>query len=76
MKSLRSLLHAKLCDKVPPGWLTRDELAAAEGISADTGNLRHLIKQAKAAGLLEEKEFRVPWGNIVRPRAHYRRTSK
>lgn len=73
MTSLRELLQTAKLEKVPTGWLTREQLAKSEGISEVSGSMTILIRDAKRLGLLEEKSFHVRWGRIIRPRPHYRR---
>ncbi len=57
-------------EAVPKGWKTASEVAAELGMCEEMGKVK--CKQLVAAGLAERKEFRVKWGNMVRPRPHYR----
>lgn len=72
--SLRDHLNQRRVDKIPPGWLTRDELAEDQGIAPGSGTLALIIRESKKAGLIEEKKFRTLWGDTVRPRPHFRYT--
>lgn len=70
---LAALVARTKLDKVPPGWLTREQLAKAEGFSSPA-SFHPTLRQALALGYLEMKEFRVHWGpRQIRPRPHYRR---
>ena len=70
--SLRDRVNAAMCDKVPPGWLTLPEIAKRERVGDDY--VRLLVREALACRppLMQKREFRVLWGNLVRKRAHYR----
>jgi predicted DNA-binding ArsR family transcriptional regulator len=71
--NLRQQLLAKRCDKLPPGWMTLEEMGQKEGYSGATA-FRSIANQALDAGLIETKKFRVVWGDLVRARPHYRYT--
>lgn len=72
MKLATLVARAKI-DKVPRGWLDREQLAKAEGFSSAT-SFWPTLRRAIALDLVEVKEFRVLWGGKqVRPRPHYRR---
>jgi len=68
---LKTLLIKNSADKVPPGWMTKDELAKREGFT-DPGSMRKIIADAIKAKLLETREFRVAWGQGIRPRPYFR----
>lgn len=70
--SLRSLVRAAAVDKVPPGWLTKEQMARGEGYTAPRC-FDDTLRRALALGFVEQKEFRVRWGNQERLRPHYRR---
>lgn len=71
---LRTLLVKTAVDKVPAGWMTKDELAASEGFT-DPGSMRKIIADSLKAKLLEAREFRVAWGTGIRPRPYFKYTS-
>ena len=66
-------LLMKRAEKVPEGWKTSAQVAAAMGMCEEMGKVK--CKQLVAAGLAERREFRVKWGKMVRPRPHYRLVS-
>jgi len=68
---LTDRLKAIKCDKIPPGWLNLDQLAANEGF-ASADSFRPVLRDCLAAGLLEVRHFRVIWGAQTRLRPHYR----
>lgn len=71
--SLLARLTAAKADRVPPGWLTLDQLARREGYAQPRCFLR-VRDEALRAGFLERRDFRVLWGNFLRRRTHYRYT--
>lgn len=76
MPSLRAQLNQRRVDKIPAGWLTRDQLAEDQGLAIGSGTLTVVIRDSKRAGLIEERKFRTLWGDTVRPRPHFRYTKK
>lgn len=71
---LKTLLVKNSADKVPAGWMTKDELAASEGFT-DPGSMRKIITEALKEKLLEQREFRVAWGTGIRPRPYFKYTT-
>lgn len=70
---ITQLLEAK-ADKVPREWMSKETLAKREGyVSADA--MAPVLREAVKAGLVEVRQFRVPWGQSVRLRPHYRYAS-
>ena len=63
-------VSANQVEVVPPGWFTPDEIATKLGYCRETGmqKCRELAKQ----GLVERKDYKVQWGQMIRPRPHYR----
>ena len=57
-------------ESVPKGWHSPEEIAEKLGLCREVGmqKCRSLAK----AGLVERKDFRVRWGQGVRPRPYYR----
>jgi hypothetical protein len=76
--SLAEQLRAARGQKVPPGWLTIEQLAVAEGLSAASGhgNFTRTARDAAAAGLLEVRQFRLATATGLRLVRHYRYTAK
>jgi len=58
-------------DKVPKGWRTMREIAAQEGHDASWAKRK--VALLLAAGLWEEKPFRIVTKTGLRPVPHYRR---
>lgn len=73
MISLGKALSQTRIEKVPRGWLTKDQLAKAEGVVGSGGGFNYTVRLAVRAGLLEVKKFRVVWGEGVRARPFFRR---
>lgn len=72
MKLSALVARAKI-DKVPRGWLDREQLAKAEGFSSAT-SFWPTLRKAIALGYVEVKQFTVLWGpNQIRSHPHYRR---
>ena len=57
-------------DSVPPGWHTRQDLMAAQGLGKSVAHKR--IQRGVALGQIERRSFRIFCGNNVRPVPHYR----
>lgn len=57
-------------ETVPAGWFSPEEIAEKLGLCREVGmqKCRSLAK----SGLVERKDFRVQWGQGVRPRPYYR----
>lgn len=56
-------------DKVPPGWLSRQQIEAKTGMKKYFVNRR--MKRLTALGKVKVQVFRVKCGNNVRPMPHY-----
>lgn len=69
---LSLLVTRARCQKIPPGWLTNDQLAAAEGFSS-AYSFKPTLRAALSLGLVKMKTFRVLWGNCARLRPYYHR---
>lgn len=61
-------------DVVPKGWKTTWQLATETNRSL--GQTRKLILQARKAGLIEEKKFRIKCGKLIYPIKHCRKRVK
>ena len=72
LPSLTSLVLRRTLDRVPAGWLTREEFALSEGYSCGD-SARPILIRAVNLGIVERKEFRVIWGNQSKMRPYYRR---
>lgn len=55
---------------VPPGYYAPEEIAGKLGLCREVGMQK--CRDLARAGLVERKDFRVPWGKGVRLRPHYR----
>lgn len=57
-------------DEIPANWIDYDQFAEKMGyckaVAAD--KLRKLV----ATGIAEKRDFRVKWGNTIRPRPYFR----
>jgi predicted ArsR family transcriptional regulator len=63
----------KNVDVIPPGWLTSDEVAEKFGVQRSQAI--KLLKDMRADGLIEVKQFRVVINKeygVARPQMHYR----
>jgi hypothetical protein len=75
MPSLSAKLARQKAERIPPGWLSAEQLAVKENYST-VESLRHSLPRFIKAGLLETRQFRVSWGTYTRLKTHYRYTSK
>ena len=63
-------VSANQVEVVPPGWFTPDEIAIKLGYCRETG--MHKCREMAKQGLVERRDFKVQWGQMIRPRPHYR----
>jgi len=61
-------------DVVPKGWKTSEQLA--KEINRSLSQTRKLLLQARKAGLIEEKTFRIKCGKVIYPIKHCRQRIK
>lgn len=74
---LTALIASRRADRVPKGWRTAEQMAAAEGNVTSDGHFHYTLKRAVAAGILERRAFRlVNRANAARAVLHYRYTRK
>lgn len=74
---LADLIAARRAERVPKGWRTAAQMAAAEGNVTSDGHFHYTLQRAVAAGILERRAFRlVNRANAARPVLHYRYTRK
>ena len=63
-------MDGRRVDKVPKGWETLREIAAAEGIKPESA--RRKLNDAVAAGYVEARKFRVWTGKQMAMVTHWR----
>jgi hypothetical protein len=61
-------------ETVPPGWHTPEEIAEKLGYCKEVA--MHKCREMAKVGMVERRDFKVAWGQIVRPRPHYRLIKK
>lgn len=57
-------------EEVPPGWLDYDAFALKMGTCREVAAAR--LRSLARAGLCERREFKVKWGDFIRPRPFFR----
>ena len=61
-------------ETVPPGWHTPEEIAEKLGYCKEVAMQK--CREMAKVGMVERRDFKVQWGQIVRPRPHYRLIKK
>lgn len=74
LKDIQIALDKRRVDVVPKGWKTSEQLAKETGRTTST--VRKIIIQARKAGLIEEKTFRIKCGKVIYPIKHCRQRIK
>ncbi|NBR71858.1 MAG: hypothetical protein EBT75_07185 [Proteobacteria bacterium] len=59
---------------VPEGWFTPEQVAEKLGYCTKTGMVK--CRDMVRLGMAEKRDFRVQWGQMIRPRPHYRLVKK
>lgn len=57
-------------EAVPQGWVDYDKFAVAMGLCREVAAQK--LRVLARLGLAERRDFRVRWGNVIRPRPYFR----
>jgi len=57
-------------EQVPPGWVDYDQFARKMGTCREVAAMK--LRALARAGLCERRDFRVKWGDFIRPRPFFR----
>jgi hypothetical protein len=57
-------------EEVPPGWLNYEQFAEKMGTCTEVAAAR--LRALARAGLCERREFKVKWGDFIRPRPFFK----
>jgi hypothetical protein len=74
--TLSAQLNRSRVPPVPARWMTIDALARREGYPHGRGYFYYVVKESVAAGLLEQKPFKIALPKGVRSVMHYAYTRK
>ena len=57
-------------EEVPAGWLNYEQFAEKMGICTEVAAVK--LRTLARAGLCERREFKVKWGDFIRPRPFFK----